>query len=320
MRNYCLGFLCMILFPYVFTLAASGKIHGWEPGAGGPAAGAWRGGVWGAEGAGSGRRVHLEGRGFVDGEEYLVGVVARQMPADYEMEALKAQAIAARTFLYRQMGDEDEVEAGRLSLEGMDEGQMENAWGSPKFLEYYEKVRSAVEATRGQVMVFQGEYVEPMFHRASAGRTRDGDEGHPYLASAESGEDVEMDGHLTVTAWTTEEFAGLARQMPGGESVRAEQIPDTIQVIERDGAGYVTQIQIGSHTFDGEAVRTALGLPSAAYSLEGYEGGVRAVCRGRGHGYGLSQYGACAKAAGGMKAEEILQYYYKNIEIISEEP
>ena len=66
--------------------------------------------------------------------------------------------------------------------------------------------------------------------------------------------------------------------------MRKEQIPDTIQVIERDGAGYVTQIQIGSHSFDGEAVREALGLPSAAYTLEGYEEGVRAVCRGRGHG------------------------------------
>ena len=107
--------------------------------------------------------------------------------------------------------------------------------------------------------------------------------------------------------------------MPEGENVRAQQIPDTIQLIAKDSAGYVTQIQIGSHTFDGEAVRMALGLPSAAYTLEEYEGGVRAVCRGQGHGYGLSQYGAHMKAAGGMKAEEILGYYYKNIEIISQE-
>jgi len=291
---------------------ASGGING-------IAKGTRQGGVLGKDGVGSGRRVYLEGRGFVDGEEYLVGVVARQMPADYEAEALKAQAIVARTLLYRQMGDKEEVRETELGLEGMGEEQMEKAWGSPRFLEYYEKVRKAVEETWGQVMVYEGEWVEPLFHRASAGKTRDGDEGHPYLVSAESGEDMEMDGYLTVAMWTAEEFAERIRQMPGGENVRAEQVPDTIQLIERDKAGYVTQIQIGSHSFDGEAVREALELPSAAYTLEGYEGGVRAVCRGQGHGYGLSQYGAHVKAAEGRKAEEILSYYYKNIEIISGE-
>lgn len=312
MRKFWLFCVVAVLFPYVFTLVASGGINGIRDGT--------RAGIaWERDGAGSGKRVYLEGRGFVEGEEYLVGVVARQMPADYEMEALKAQAIVARTFLYRQMGDDGEIRESELNLEGMGEEQMEKMWGSPRFLEYYEKVRGAVEETRGQVMVYQGEYVEPLFHRASGGMTRDGDEAHPYLKSVDSGEDVEMDGYLTVTMWTAGEFARLIRQMPQGENVREEQIPDSIQVIERDKAGYVTQIQIGSHSFEGEQVRQALGLPSAAYTLEEYEGGVRAVCRGQGHGYGMSQYGAHRKAAGGMGAEEILSYYYENIEIISPE-
>lgn len=310
MRRFWMFCWAAVLFPYVFTLAVNGRING----IGGAGSGNFKGTQ-----EESPKRVYLEGKGFVDGEEYLVGVVARQMPADYETEALKAQAVAARTYLYRQMGDQDEIKEGELNLEGMGEEQMEKMWGSPRFLEYYEKVRGAVEATRGQVMVFQGEYIEPLFHRASAGSTRDGDEAHPYLVSAESGGDVEMDGYLTVVQWTAGQLADMVRRMPEGEQVRAEQIPDTIQVIERDKAGYVTQIQIGSHIFDGEAVRIALELPSAAYVLEGYEGGVRAVCRGQGHGYGLSQYGAHMKAAEGMKAEEILAYYYKNIEIISAE-
>ncbi|MCI8836751.1 MAG: SpoIID/LytB domain-containing protein [Hungatella sp.] len=311
MRRFWMFCLAAVLFPYVFTLAANRGINGIRGSAGM--------GNMGEAGEKSSKRVYLDGKGFVDGEEYLVGVVASQMPADYETEALKAQAVAARTFLYRQMGDKDEIREDELNLEGMGEEQMEKMWGSPRFLEYYEKVRGAVDETRGQVMVYEGEYIEPLFHRASAGSTRDGDEAHPYLASAESGTDMEMDGYLTVAWWTAEELADKVRSMPEGEQVRAEQIPDTIQVIERDGAGYVTQIQIGSHIFDGEAVRTALGLPSSAYVLEGYEDGVRAVCRGQGHGYGLSQYGAHMKAAQGMKAEEILTYYYKNIEIISGE-
>lgn len=312
MRRFWWFCVVAVLFPYVFTLVANGGIYGVN--------GIGKGMGTKRDGKGewdSGRRVYLEGRGFVDGEEYLVGAVARQMPADYEMEALKAQAIIARTFLYRHMGDEREIAESNLDLKGMGEEQMERMWGSPRFLEYYEKVRGAVEETRGQVMVWEGQCVEPLFHRASAGKTRDGDEGHPYLGSVDSGEDVEMDGYLTVTVWSCGEFAKLIKGMPEGEQVREEQIPDTIQVIERDGAGYVTQIQIGSHSFDGEAVRQALELPSAAFTLEGYEDGVRAVCRGRGHGYGLSQFGAHRKAAAGMTAEEILSSYYKNIEIIS---
>lgn len=312
MRKFWISCIIAVLFPYIVTLAVSGGINGIRQGAG-------QNGILGNTETGSGKTVYLEGRGSVDGEEYLVGVLARQMPADYEMEALKAQAIAARTFLYRQMGDRDEIQESELNLEGMGEEQMEKMWGSPRFLEYYEKVKGAVEQTKGQTMVFEGEWVEPMFHRASAGKTRDGDEGHAYLVSAESGEDVEMDGYLTIMMWTSKEFAQLIRQIPEGESVREEQIPDTIQVIGRDSAGYVTQIQIGSHSFDGEAIKEALGLPSSAYTLEGYEEGVRAVCRGQGHGYGLSQFGAHVKAAGGMKAEEILAHYYKNIEIISGE-
>ena len=110
MRRFWWFCAVAVLFPYVFTLVASGGIHG--------IGGGTRVGSFGEEAWESGRRVYLEGRGFVDGEEYLVGVVARQMPADYEPEALKAQAIVARTFLYRQMGDEREIWESDLNLRG----------------------------------------------------------------------------------------------------------------------------------------------------------------------------------------------------------
>lgn len=313
MRRFWMFCVAAVLFPYVITLAVRGTIYG-SGGGSGPGRGSFgSGGTWD-----SGRRVYLDrqGNSFVDAEEYLVGVVARQMPADYEEEALKAQAVIARTYVYRLMEDRDQIYESELDMEYLEEEQMEKLWGKPRFLEYYEKVRKAVEETCGQVMVYEGEYIEPMFHRTSAGKTRDGDQAHPYLVSVDGKEDLEADGFLTVTGWTPEQLAQLVQGIPGGEQVRAEQIPDTIQVIERDSAGYVTQIQIGSHSFDGEQVRMALGLSSAAYVLEGYEGGVRAVCRGQGHGYGMSQYGAHRKAAEGMGMEEILSYYYQNIEII----
>lgn len=307
MRKAFLFCIIMVLFPYVATLAFAGTIRGHEER------------TLGETGMSSGKRIYLDRqrRGYVDAEEYLVGVVAKQMPADYEEEALKAQAVIARTYIYRQMEGRDEIAESELAMEYLEEEQMEKLWGKPRFLEYYQKIRQAVEETRGKVMVAQEEYVEPLFHRASAGQTRDGDEAHPYLVSVDSREDMEAEGYLTAVIWTKEQFTACIRTMDQGEGIKEDQIPDSIQVVGRDNAGYVTEIQIGSHTFDGESVRKALELPSAAYALEGYGEGVRAVCRGEGHGYGMSQYGAHKKAAAGMKADEILRYYYNSIEIIS---
>lgn len=309
MRRFWLFCIMAVLFPYVTTLAFSRTITG----AGGGNSG--QGQLTG------GKRIRLDrqGQGYVDVEEYLVGVVARQMPADYEEEALKAQAVIARTYVCRQMEGRTEIAQSELNIEYLEEQQMEKLWGKPRFLEYYQKVRQAVEETRGAVMVYEGEYIEPLFHRISAGYTREGDQAHPYLPSVESREDMEAEGYLTVAVWTPGQFTELIHQMKEGESLTEDQIPQSIQPITRDTAGYMTEIQIGSHVFDGESVREALGLPSAAFALESYEGGVRAVCRGQGHGYGMSQYGAHRKAASGMKAEEILSAYYKNIEIIWEE-
>ena len=305
MRRFLVFCVIVVMIPYVATLALSGTINGIQEK------------NFAENNLNSNRKIYLDrkNRSYVDVEEYLVGAVAKQMPADYELEALKVQAIIARTFVYRQMEGREEIPETELSLEYLEEEQMEKLWGKPRFLEYYQKVREAVEATKGKTILFEGDYIEPLFHRASAGKTRDGDKAHPYLLSVEAEEDVEAEGYLTVITWTVEQFIELIQKMPGGEHVNAEQIPDSIQLIARDKAGYVTEIQIGSHSFDGEEVRTCLGLPSAAYTLEGYEEGVRAVCRGQGHGYGMSQYGANGMAKEGYNYKEILSHYYNNITI-----
>ena len=308
MRRFWIFCVLAVFFPYVATLTVNGSMKG---------IGMERFGEGRQEGD---RRIYLDrqGQGYVDVEEYLTGVVARQMPADYPEEALKAQAIIARTCIYRQMGERREISESELILDHLKEEQMEKMWGKSGFLEYYQKIRGAVEETRGKVIMYEGEYIEPLFHRVSAGRTRDGI--YPYLVSVDSRGDLEAENYMTVMVWTPEEFTARIRRLPDGESVTKDQIPDSLQLIGREEAGYVTDILIGSHGFDGEAVREALELPSAAYTLENYEGSVRALCRGWGHGYGMSQYGAGQKAEAGMSAEEILQYYYQDIEIFCSEP
>ncbi len=304
MRRFFIGLLAVLLLPYVLTLAWSGQIYG----------------VREQERPGSGRRIYLDGGpgGYVDAEEFLIGVVAGQIPAEYEPEALKAQAVAARTCLFRQMDGAEEIAAGSLNLDYPGEAALTKLWGESHFAEYFEKIRSAVEGTAGQVLVWDGALIEPLFHRASAGTTRDGDALHPYLLSVDSSFDVEAENYMTVLEWDAEEFISRMNQNGASSRIssRPEQILDTIQVVEREKSGYVKEIQIDSHIYTGEQVRLYLGLPSSAFTVKDHEGKIQVVCKGLGHGYGMSQYGAHHLAAEGWSAEEILHYYYADVELI----
>ncbi len=294
-----------ILFPYAVTLAFSGTAAAGEQE---------------ENGMDSGRRILLdrETPGYADLEDYLVGVVARQMPAEYEKEALKAQAIIARTYIVKQMGEETEIAESSLDLDILEKEQLKNLWGTQDFAEFYQKIENAVNETAGQVITWEGELIDPLFCRASSGKTRQGDELHPYLQPVNSPKDVEAEGFLTVTVWTKEEFAEKLSAIPEGEGISADSVPGCVQIGRRDESGYIEEIQVGSLIHSGETVQYALGLPSPDFTIEEYEGNIRAASSGVGHGYGLSQYGANERAKEGWTAQDILEYYYKNIVLISE--
>ncbi len=297
-RRLFAALAALFLLPYAVTLAWSGKVTGMAR----------------EDAMDSGRIVYLSGgRGYVDAEEYLIGAVAGQIPMDYETEAVKAQAIIARTWLYRQM-DGGRVSVDDLNMEYLTEDKLEELWGEADFLEYYEKARRAVEETAGMVILSDGRMIEPLFHRISAGKTRAGDSAHPYLQSVDSDADIEADGYLTVKEWTPEEFAALVSEWNGSA---AAQDGAEFQLVSHDGAGYVSEYQIGGHVYSGDEVREMLSLPSPAFSLGWHEGRIRAVCRGQGHALGLSQYGASRLAREGRSAEEILKYYYQDITVES---
>lgn len=297
-------FLLALLVPYVVTLAWTGSV----------------------EGKASRHEVTEQQKIWLDRggvpkvmglEEYLPGAVAAQMPAEYGLEALRAQAILARTYILRNMGGEAEVAESALDLDWWDASQMKTTWGD-QFQACYDLVNQAVESTRGMTARFDGTYIDGLFCRASAGNTRDGDSRHPYLKAVASSQDVEMEGYLTVMTWPKEEFAARLNEANPSAAVSAANLTETLQIAARDESGYVTQLQAGSGSFTGEEAAAALGLPSACFLLEEYEGNMRGICKGQGHGYGLSQYGAKVMADRGLAAEEILSYYYQNIEIITE--
>lgn len=297
--------LVALLIPYIITLAWTGRIEENKE----------------IPMITSGKKIYLDRKNkesYMDVEEYLPGVVAKQMPADYGREALRAQAIIARTYIYQRLDQHNEARESELHMEYLEEKQMEKLWGSEAFMGNYKTVEEAVYSTAGVVMEYDGVLIDPLFHRASTGKTRSGDENHPYLSVMESPKDVEAEGFLSVTLWSKEELAEKINQISGEASVSPSQLPGTIQIVKRDDSGYVLQVQIGTKTYGGEEVQYALGLASAAFGFEEYEGGVRIVCQGIGHGYGLSQYGAKCKAEQGLNAEEILGYFYKNIVLVSE--
>lgn len=255
---------------------------------------------------------------YIELEDYLPGVMACQVGGDCQEEALKCQAVVARTYLYRLMDGRTEVYEEELDLDYLGESQAALGADKEKLLNRLERCRAAAEATRGVVMKYDGRYILPLFHPISAGRTRNGDQEFPYLQSVESGADTKREDYMQVKEWGRGEFAAAINQISDGSPVAPEQLPEQIQTVRRDDAGYMVEIKIGAKTYSGDQVQYALGLPSPCFSLEGDQDVIRARIRGKGHGYGLSQAGADSMAREGWGYEDILNHYYKNILLISE--
>lgn len=302
MRKYILAGILFLLIPYIGTLAWTGR--------------AGRAGEM-ASGA-SGYQVILDRGGSeqtVDLEEYVIGAAAVQLPPECGPEVMKAQTMIARTYIRLQMGEETSVRESALQMEYYGQGQMKEAWGQDAYLERYRMLREAAAQTRGMVLTWNDSLIEPLFHAISAGATRQGDALHPYLTSVEEAEDVEGENYMTILSFSGEELASRLNAMEDSPQVEADRVLESIQIISRDGAGYVESVQVGQKTYTGEELRFALGLPSSAFVFETQENGIRCTVRGVGHGYGFDQCGAMRKEKQGWTAEELLAHYYKDVTI-----
>ncbi|MDO5400467.1 MAG: stage II sporulation protein D [Eubacteriales bacterium] len=246
----------------------------------------------------------------VDREAYLLGVVLAEMPASFEEEALKAQAVAARTYTQKARTTGGKHGDGSLCRDAaccqayMDPEEYLSRGGA---LSDLARVRTAVEATRGQVLTYEGELIEATYFSCSGGSTEDaaavwGTE-FPYLQAVQSpGE--EGAAHFTDTVrFTDAEFAqALGADLPEGEDWFGE-------VRYTDGGG-VKSMEIAGTTYPGTRLRSLLGLRSTAFTLEAADGEIVITTRGFGHRVGMSQYGADAMAATGSTYREILAHYY----------
>lgn len=256
-------------------------------------------------------------------EDYIIHVVAAEMPASYEVEALKAQAVAARTFAVQHMLGEEHCKSGHTICTDhtccqafLTDDELHSRWGA-HFDELYEKISSAVKATDGLVMTCDGRVISAFYHSSSGGRTEDCEAvfavALPYLISVESSGEESSPEFSTTKSWSMEEFAdNINAAFPGAElNDPAEQV----DVWDRTDSGRVKLVQLGNTVVTGQQLRTALKLRSTNFDFEFSEDEVVITCLGFGHGVGMSQCGANAMAKDGAEFAEILTHYYTGVSI-----
>lgn len=228
-------------------------------------------------------------------EEYCVGMLAKEIPASYEEEALKAQAILVRTDVYKKINESGSDTV--LEDDFWTQKQMEKAWGG-KYSKYYHKLEKVWSETEGQVLNYGDTLALTPFFRLSNGWTRDAkevleSEDYPYLKIVECPDDIEAEKQLqTVTV----------------DDMDAE-------ITATDTAGYVLNVRVGQENVSGEEFRNTYKLASGCFTLQRCNGQIRITTRGIGHGLGLSQYEANQMAKNGKAYEEILQYFFEGTEI-----
>ena len=251
----------------------------------------------------------------MDLEEYLVGVVLAEMPASFEGEALKAQAVAARTYTVKTQSSEKH-EGGRICTDSQccQAYISETAYLGNGGTELgVEKIRGAVSATKGKVLTYEGKLIDATYFSCSGGSTEDAQAvwgaDFPYLKAVPSPGEEKSEYYrdtVIIPKDRAEMLLGLELpQNPGEWLGTAERTP---------GSGIAT-LEIGGRIFKGTELRTLLGLRSTAMTIEADDRGLVIETRGWGHRVGMSQYGADAMAVTGSTYEEILSHYYTGTEL-----
>lgn len=254
-------------------------------------------------------------------ERYLTGVVRGEMPASFEMEALRAQAAAERSYVYYQLAagrkdahpDADFCTDHTCCSAYLSEMAAREKWGGD-FAPWNTRVEQAVSDTDGQVVLYNGRPILAVFHSSSAGRTAaagdvwSGD--LPYLVSVDSpeGEETVPNYYSTVTFTAAEAKEKLLAAHP---ELKLSGTPDRwFGAAAENGSGRVETVSVGGTDIEGTELRRIFGLRSACFTVAADSESVTFRVTGYGHGVGMSQYGANQLAREGKTWQEILEWYY----------
>ncbi|MBQ8210653.1 MAG: stage II sporulation protein D [Clostridia bacterium] len=256
----------------------------------------------------------------MDMREYIIGTVAAEMPASYDDEALKAQALAAVTYAEYQKknGSKEDIDGADISDNSsvhqgyMTKDEMREKWGEA-FDTYYQKISNAVDAVIDKVITYNGEPIMAAYHAISFSTTESAKAvwtvDIPYLSSVESKGDADSARYLstvTVTDSDLKELMGKDKVSGDGTDIKINSTSD---------AGTVTDMTVCGESINGTKARELFSLRSPCFSVEYEDGEYTFTVKGYGHGVGLSQYGADWYAKQGMTYDEIIKHYYTGVEI-----
>jgi stage II sporulation protein D len=249
-------------------------------------------------------------------EEYVIGVVAAEMPAHFELEALKAQAIAARTYLVHKLRIQNKVVTNTVNDQVyISKEQMKEKWGIFTYRQNLKKISRAVNETRGIIATYQGQPIDAMFFSTSNGYTEDSEnywQGKlPYLRSVASPWDQELSPkyHQQRTFSIHQFYEALG--------MKQNRNDPRVMIVQRYPSGRVMAASVDGQNFTGRQIRELLELQSSDFNWKVDKNKVYIITKGYGHGVGMSQWGAQGLAQMGKKATEILRYYYRGINLES---
>lgn len=247
-------------------------------------------------------------------EDYVVGVLAGEMPIEFEMEALKAQAVAARSYVLKKMSYNKEKEYDVvdtiMNQVYLDNDYLKKTWGKD-YVKKINKLKTAVIETNYQYVDYNGNIADTMFFSTSVGETENSEEVFsnkvPYLKSVSSTWDEISPVYKLNYQFKLNEFLNKL-DLPYSNFVKLE-------VIDSTSTGRVKKIKINEKTFDGSVVVTKLKLKSNHFAIKQDGDTINITTKGYGHGVGMSQYGAQGMALNGYSYEEILMHYYQGTSI-----
>lgn len=263
-----------------------------------------------------GKEVLIEINGLyksMDVEEYVLGVMSGTIPADYDVEALKVQAILVRTNVLKELQEKNTSDAADLSYQYLTVEDRITLWGDKHYEKYESLFERAVAETAGMVIEQDKSLIMALYHEVSIGKTASAseilDEEISYLQSVESSRDVEAKHYMNLVTYTWEEMSKLA-------GVQAAEQAFPLTVTESTENGFVKAFSVNGVVLTGQEAMEQFGLSSTNFYVEETEGGIRFVCLGKGSCLGVSQYGANCMALEGKTAEEIIRYYYQNVSLV----
>lgn len=259
-------------------------------------------------------------------DTYLYGVVSSEMPASFEKEALKAQAVVARTYtIYKIQNNSQKHEGADICDNSVccqawisKENRLAK-WEESTREEYWNKIVSAVEETKGKIITYEGKPINAFFHSNSGGKTETtlnvwGGSGYPYLQTVTTAGEEGYTQYQSEVTCAKQEFIDKIKAEHSDFSIDFSQ-PNCIQVLEYTDGDRVKTIQIGNLNFSGVEIRTIFGLRSANFTLTIEGDTIKFSVLGYGHGVGMSQTGADSMAKEGSNYIEIIKHFYTGVEV-----